>query len=310
MSAFSVIYAANPSAIQGARDATRIASDRRVRPQSDPVAAGYAASLARPGGNVTGVFLDQAGLSAEAAANSSQSVVPGVSRVAVLWDAELAGPQHEAVTEAGTAALASHSHRSSGAEPDELPAALRLANRDGAQALMVLSTPRYPRPVSDVRGRCRIEESPAIDRPDSEVSSRTAPSSGTAPFNATCTVSRRPWLRRFSAGARPADLPIERPVRFELVINLKTAKALGLTIPPSLLRAGGSGDRVMDRRAFLAGAAALLAAPLAAEAQPVGKVRRTGLRGSASARDLQRRRCPWAARWTPGAGVRRGSEQS
>jgi putative tryptophan/tyrosine transport system substrate-binding protein len=135
-----VIYGSNPSAIRGALDATRTLPIVGYDYESDPVAAGYAASLARPGGNVTGVFLDQAGVSAKQLQLLTE-LVPGLSRVAVLWDAPLATAQHEAVKEAARRlglAISSLVWRG----PDELPGMLRSANQAGAQALIVLSSPR------------------------------------------------------------------------------------------------------------------------------------------------------------------------
>jgi ABC-type uncharacterized transport system substrate-binding protein len=227
-----VIYAANPSAIQGARDASKVLPIVGYDYESDPVAAGYAASLARPGGNVTGVFMDQAGVSAKQLQLLTE-LVPGISRVAVLWDAQVATPQHEAVTEAARRlglAISSILWRG----PDELPAALRLANREGAQALMVLSTPRiHDRYRMFVAGTALKSRLPSIVLTLNFVQDGAL--LGYGPIQRDMHRIAATLVAKILGGARPADLPIERPVLFELAINLKTAKALGLTIPPSLL---------------------------------------------------------------------------
>jgi|KBSSwiStaDraftv2_1062776.scaffolds.fasta_scaffold600281_1 putative ABC transport system substrate-binding protein len=227
-----VIYAANPYAVRGAREATMTLPIVGYDYESDPVAAGYAASLARPAGNVTGVFLDQAGVSAKQLQLLTE-LLPGLSRVAVLWDALLATPQHEAVKDAARRlGVAISSIVWSG--PNELPSALRVANRDGAQALIVLSTPR-------IHDRYRVFVAAAALKsrlPSIVLTSNFAQDGALIAYGPTQRDMHRiaaTLVAKILRGAKPGDLPIERPTKFELIINLKTAKALGLTIPPSLL---------------------------------------------------------------------------
>jgi putative tryptophan/tyrosine transport system substrate-binding protein len=107
--------------------------------ESDPVAAGYAASIARPGGNVTGVFLDQPEVSAKQL-QLLRELVPGLTRVAVLFDAAVASAQRESVEGAARrlgVTIAPIAWRG----PDTLPAALQSATQGGARGLIVLSSP-------------------------------------------------------------------------------------------------------------------------------------------------------------------------
>jgi hypothetical protein len=96
------------------------------------------------------------------------------------------------------------------------------------------------------------------------------------------------YVDRILRGASPTELPVQAPTKYVTTINLKTAKALGLTDPAVAPAAGGSGDRVMDRRAFLAGAATLLAAPFAAEAQQARSVWRLGFLAPGLSQDTSR----------------------
>lgn len=196
---------------------------------SDPVAAGYAASLARPAGNVTGVFLDQSELSAKQL-QLLKEMVPGLTRVAVLFDAPVATAQRASAEGVATRlglTIAPIVWRG----PDALPAALQSAAQDGARGLIVLSSPHIyeqgnRRLVVNAVLKRRL---PAITLLSSWARDGLLVTYG--PVQKDMLRSAANLVAKILGGATPAGLPIERPVRYELVINSKTAIALGITIP-------------------------------------------------------------------------------
>ena len=228
-----VIYAHGPYALRGARAASAIIPIVGFDHESDPVAAGYAASLARPGGNVTGVFLDQSEISAKQL-QLLRELVPGLTRVAVLYDAAVASAQLESIERAaGQLGVTIAPIPWQG--PEALPAALQSATRDDARGLIVVSSPR----ILTARNRLLIADAamkrrlPAIALLSSFAREGLLATYG--PIQQDMLRSAADLLAKILGGASPATLPIERPVRYALVINLKVAKALALTIPQSLL---------------------------------------------------------------------------
>jgi putative ABC transport system substrate-binding protein len=228
-----VIYANGPNALRAARAASAVIPIVGLDYESDPVAAGYAASFAQPGGNVTGVFLDQPEISAKQL-QLLRELVPGLTRVAVLFDATVASAQRESVEGAARrlgVTIAPIVWRG----PDTLVAALQSATQDGARGLIVLSSPniyteRYRPLVADAALKRRL---PAIALLSSWARDGLLITYG--PVQKDLLRSAANLVAKILDGAPPAGLPIERPVRYALVINTRTAKALGLTIPQSLL---------------------------------------------------------------------------
>ena len=228
-----VIYANGPYALRAARAASAVIPIVCLDHETDPVAAGYAANLARPGGNVTGVFLDQSEISAKQL-QLLRDLVPGLTRVAVLFDAAVASAQRASVEGAARrlgATIAPIAWRG----PDALPAALQSATQDGARGLIVLSSPRIfeqgnRRLIADAALKRLL---PAISLLSSSAHDGLLMSYG--PVQKDMLRSAATLIAKILDGAAPANLPIERPLRYEFVINLSTAKALGLTIPQSLL---------------------------------------------------------------------------
>ncbi len=201
---------------------------------ADPVAAGLVASLARPGGNLTGPSwfggLATVGKFLQLLTES----VPKLSRVAVLSDP--AYPLHATYVrgmEVAARALGVKLQILEVREPNELESAFAAMARDRAGGLVVLPTlliAVHAKRIIDLAAKHRL---PAIYPFSSNVEDGGLMSYGTSVLDQYRRAAI--YVHKILKGAKPADLPVEQPTKFELVINLKTAKALGLTIPPSLL---------------------------------------------------------------------------
>ena len=210
----------------------------------DAMAQGLVVSLARPGGNVTGVTYMSTELTRKRL-ELLQEVVPGLSRVAVLCGPAVSWPSDplqdvahdvqrgEMVSAAH--ALGVHLHSLEVRGPEDLEGAFAAATRDRAEALVVLDCA----PLNVRRLFQRIIELAALHRVPAMYHLRNRVEAGG--LMAYGPNSREQYLRaaalvdKILRGAQPADLPVEQPMTFDLVINLKTAQALGLTIPPSVL---------------------------------------------------------------------------
>ena len=199
----------------------------------DPVGIGAVASLARPGANVTGLSLLDAELDAKRIELLKQAV-PGLTRAAILWRATdpgmiLAFNRVETAAQAlglSLQSLAVH-------EPGDIPGAFQAAGAGRAEALIVTAQPftlRHRTQILDLAAKHRL---PAMYTLRSFVDAGGLMGYGpslSALFRRTAT-----YVDKILRGAKPADLPVEQPTKFEFVINMKTARALGLTIPPSLM---------------------------------------------------------------------------
>jgi putative ABC transport system substrate-binding protein len=207
----------------------------------DPVGAGLVASLARPGGNITGL----SGLSSELTGKQLQllkQIMPKLARVAVLGNSKAAGnAQSIKVIEETAKALKVQSHYLNGVTVDEIRSAFLAAGKAQDEALIVLpnaSTTSRPAEIVALAQKARL---PTIYyAPD------FADAGGLVVYGANNIESFRraaTYVDKILKGAKPGELPIEQPTTFELVINLKTAKALGIKFPQSVLI---SADRVIE----------------------------------------------------------------
>jgi putative tryptophan/tyrosine transport system substrate-binding protein len=227
----SVIFASNPYGIRAATKATSTIPIVGVDLESDPVATGLVKSVARPGGNFTGFFLDMPELGGKQIELLIEAV-PSISRVAVLWDAAVGTIQFQATQKAPRPAgvtLQSLPFR----RVEDINAAFEQAVREQAQGLVVLSSPVIFAQRSYIADAALNARLPSINLFNSFPKVGGLMAYG--PYFPSLFTQAADYVARILRGANPAELPIQRPTKFELVINLKTAKALGLTIPETLL---------------------------------------------------------------------------
>lgn len=227
----NAIVAISPSALRAARSATTtipiVANDL----ESDPIASGFVSSLAHPGGNLTGVFSDFPEFGTKWL-ELLKEAIPALSSVIALWDPATGPTQLEAVKNAG---------RLLNVKLDvvevraisELQRAFQTAGEHRPDAIIILSSPIFgtnPKLIADLTIEHHIPTATLFSEIARAGSLMSYGPNLLGTFRQTGTM-----LGKVLQGVRPADLPVERPTKFEMVINLKTAKALGLNMSTTLL---------------------------------------------------------------------------
>jgi ABC-type uncharacterized transport system substrate-binding protein len=234
-----VILARGAGALSATQRATSRIPTVAVDLESDPVAMGFVRNLAQPGGNITGVFLDLPELSAKQLQFLKEVIRP-ISRVAIFGDPMLNAPQFQA-TEAAARTLAIRPQRLEVRGSNEIDAALEAASRGQANAVILLSSPLVFHHRKELGALAAKRRLPAVS-----MFVEFAEAGGLMAYGPSLREAfgrAGGFVTRILQGAKPADMPVERPTQFELVINRKTAKALGLTLPSSLVNRA---DRVIE----------------------------------------------------------------
>jgi putative ABC transport system substrate-binding protein len=237
-----IVASATPAALAAKQATTTIPIVSAV--MGDPVGDGLVASLARPGGNITGLTFLAPALVAKRL-QLLKEAVPGASHVAALLHPGVYGEHtmKDMLKEAEVAAqtLGVQLQLLEARSPNEFDRAFSAMVTNSASGLVVFPSPMFygaHRRLVDLAAKHRL---PAIYAFQEAVAGGGLMSYGTS----IPDLSRRAatYVDKILKGAKPGDLPVEQPTKFELLINLKTAKALGLAIPPSLL---GRADQIIE----------------------------------------------------------------
>jgi len=223
-----VIFAPNGPTVEAAKNATT-SIPIVMAAVSDPQAKGFVSSLSRPGGNITGLTMQEQDIYPKQL-QLLKELVPNISRVSLLRPQSDVPKELEAAARVLRIQLQAVAARSR----DEFEDAFSTMVRGRSDALFVVPTPLFL-----IHRIPLVELSAKARRPTIYGAREYAEAGGLMSYGTNYLYNYRyaaVYVDKILKGAKPAGLPVEQPTKFELVINLKTAKALGLTIPPSLLQ--------------------------------------------------------------------------
>ena len=228
----NIIVTVGSPALRAATKATRTIPIV-MRTGGDPVKAGHVASLARPGGNITGVYAMSVELSGKRLELLAE-VVPGIKHIAVLTTSSNFKATNEyKEMEAAARVLGVKLQVLTALDPDTIDSAFVAMSRERAEALVLIPTARYVQHRERILKHVAKNRLPSIYSHNEDVENGGLMSYGVnyaAEYRRTAV-----YADKILKGAKPADLPVEQPMKFELIINLKTAKQIGHTIPPNVL---------------------------------------------------------------------------
>jgi putative ABC transport system substrate-binding protein len=227
----NVIFAAAAYAIKAAMKATTTIPIIGIDLESDPVANGWVASIGRPGGNLTGLFLDLPELSGKQI-ELLKETVPTLARLGVIWDSTIGSAQFRAA-ETGARALGLELHSFPIQSSADFDSAFERAKTVRTDGIVILSSPLV------LGARVHIAELALKARlPTISLFTLFPKTGGLMAYGPNLPEMYKRaayYVDRILRGAKAEEIPIERPSRFDLVINQSTAKGLGLTVPPALL---------------------------------------------------------------------------
>ncbi|MFN0314266.1 MAG: ABC transporter substrate-binding protein [Burkholderiales bacterium] len=225
-----VILASSAPAVRAMYAATQTIPIVALDYSTDPVAAGYVLSYSRPGKNITGVFLDAPELAGKWV-DMLRALVPRLKRIAVLWDPS-AGTVHLSAVQRAAKSFNLRMQLHEVKVPQDLEKAFA-ASRGFAQAIIVLPSPLTFTHESQLASLALKHKLPATSM--FRTFAQAGGAIGYGPSRLESAQRNASQVARILDGAKPADLPIERPMKFDFVYNMHTMKALNLKVPDSLL---------------------------------------------------------------------------